>query len=183
MKRLLLIPLMLLALSSTAQADSCPDPRDISTEMDLLLGAVQKARNEGEARVFVNQMWHLWRDAPDATAQELLQDGALRIRISDYAGAEAILSHLIDYCPGYAEGYNQRAFALFLAGEYERSLSDLDQALALRPRHVAALAGKVLALQALGRKDEAQKVLRAALALNPWLPERHMLLTPPGTEL
>lgn len=165
------------------QVVACPAPRDISSEMDLLFEAVQNARSEGEARVFVNQMWHLWRDAPDATAQELLQDGALRIRISDYAGAEAILSHLIEYCPSYAEGYNQRAFSLFLAGDYDRALADLDKALSLRPRHVAALAGKVLTLQALGREDEAQDSLRTALKLNPWLPERHMLRVPLGTEL
>ncbi len=183
MLKILLIPIILSGMLSTAQAETCPEPRDISAEMDVLIAGVQKARNEREAHVFVGQMWQLWRDAPDVLSQELLQDGSLRIRISDFAGAKEILTHLIEYCPTYAEGYNQRAFSLFLAGDYDRSLLDLDRALRLRPRHVAALAGKVLTLQALGREDEAQKVLRVALSLNPWLPERHMLIAKPGTDL
>jgi hypothetical protein len=45
------------------------------------------------------------------------------------------------------------------------------------------LSGKALTLMGLGRDAEAQTVLRAALALNPWLEERALLVTPPGVEL
>jgi hypothetical protein len=37
------------------------------------------------------------------------------------------------------------------------------------------LAGKALTLHALGRNAEAVLALRAALDLNPWLGERHLL--------
>ncbi|MDA5094164.1 hypothetical protein O2N63_08685 [Aliiroseovarius sp. KMU-50] len=169
--------------AASAQAETCPDARDISSEMDALLHGVQTARSEGEARPFVNQMWQLWRDAPDQWAQELLQEGSDRIRVADYRGAEAALSALISYCPTYAEGYNQRAFSRFLAGDLEHALRDLDKALTLRPRHVAALAGRVLTLHAMGKTEEAQSTLRDALALNPWLPERHLLKTSPGQDI
>lgn len=105
---LLLSAVVSLFLPIQAMADTCPAPRDISDEMDVLLSDVQSARTESEARVFVNQMWALWRDAPDDWAQELLQEGSDRIRMSDYAGAEAALNALVEYCPNYAEGYNQR---------------------------------------------------------------------------
>lgn len=180
--RSLIIAALLLS-GASAHAGTCPAVRDISSEMDVLLDGVQTARSEGEARPFVNQMWQLWRDAPDQWAQELLQEGSDRIRVADYRGAEAALSALIAYCPTYAEGYNQRAFSRFLAGDLELALQDLDKALTLRPRHVAALAGRVLTLHAMGKSEEAQSTLRDALALNPWLPERHLLKTPPGQDI
>ncbi|KIQ68444.1 TPR repeat protein [Wenxinia marina DSM 24838] len=67
--------------------------------------------------------------------------------------------------------------------DYEAALDDLDTALALNPDHVAALSGRALTLMGLGRMDEGQAALRAALALNPWLGERAMLIELPGEDI
>ena len=56
-------------------------------------------------------------------------------------------------------------------------------ALERSPRHVAAMSGKALSLMGLGRQEEAQEVLREAIRLNPWIPERGLLVTPPDKEL
>ncbi len=180
---ILLVCVALMAPAPLRADELCPPGRDISRDMDLLLSGVQTARSEGEAQIYMNQMWILWRRAPDAHAQELLNDGVDRIRMADFSGAQAVLSALIDYCPTYAEGYNQRAFSRFLAGEFEQALADLDVALGLWPRHLAAMTGRVLTLQALEREEEAQALLREALRLNPWLPERRLLIRPKGQAL
>ena len=70
-----------------------------------------------------------------------------------------------------------------LCAEVQAALADLDLALERSPRHVGALSGKALTLMGLGRADEAQAVLREALALNPWIPERGLLQEAPGEEL
>jgi tetratricopeptide (TPR) repeat protein len=98
-------------------------------------------------------------------------------------GSRTALNRLIEYCPAYAEGYNQRAFTNYLQQDFEAALVDLDRALNILPTHVAALSGKALTLMGLGRSAEAQEVLRAALALNPWLQERALLAEPIGTDL
>ncbi|MEM9550428.1 MAG: tetratricopeptide repeat protein, partial [Pseudomonadota bacterium] len=95
---------------------------------------------------------------------------------------------LIAYCPNYAEGYNQRAFVQFLRGDFRSAVEDLDRALALSPRHIAAMSGKALSLMGLDRLDEARLTMSDALALNPWLPERGLAapggpLAPKGTDL
>ncbi|MEL7462256.1 MAG: tetratricopeptide repeat protein, partial [Pseudomonadota bacterium] len=95
----------------------------------------------------------------------------------------AALNRLVDYCPDYAEGYNQRAFAAFLQADYDAALADLDLALDRSPTHLGALSGKALTLMGMGRNDIAQDVLREALALNPWLPERRFLIERPGEKL
>lgn len=180
---ILLVCAALMAPTPLRADETCPKGRDISREMDLLLSGVQTARSEGEAQVYMNQMWILWRRAPDAHAQQLLNEGVDRIRMVDFAGAQAVLSALIAYCPTYPEAYNQRAFSHFLAGEFEQALADLDVVLGLWPRHLAAMTGRALTLQALDREDEAQAVLRQALQLNPWLPERRLVVRPKGQAL
>ncbi len=53
------------------------------------------------------------------------------------------------------------------AGRLAEALAAYDRALVLHPAHVAARNGRALALQALGRVDEAERELEAALAIDP----------------
>lgn len=165
-----------------ALADGCPVAPDHTRALDALYEALQSAENDMEGRAISNQMWQYWTDAPDEPSQGML-DEAMRARgYGDYAFAMDRLNRLVSYCPFYAEGYNQRAFVHFLSENYLAALPDLDQALSINPRHLGALSGKGLTLLALGRDEEAQAILRAAVALNPWMSER-FLLKPTGDEL
>lgn len=139
------------------------------------LEAVRGAGSELEARQRTNAMWEIWATAPDTYAQELLDEGMSRREAYDFAGAINAFDALVAYCPGYAEGYNQRAFIRFIQQDYPRALTDLDRALDRAPDHFAALAGKALTLMGLGRHGEAKTALEAALEMNPWLPERGLL--------
>ncbi|WP_413782784.1 tetratricopeptide repeat protein [Thalassovita sp.] len=162
---------------------ACPSPPDHSAALDALLTQVQAAESETEGRLITNRMWELWATAPDDAAQAVLDSGLRKRASYDFLGALAEFDKLVDYCPDYAEGYNQRAFVNFIRQDYAVALEDLDRALDLSPRHVAAMAGKALTLMGLGRMYEGQQVLKQALALNPWLPERRMVLPPPGKDL
>lgn len=153
----------------------CPAAPDHSGALNALILSAQIAPDETAARRVSQKMWELWADAPDETAQELLDQGMSRRAQYDFLGAIDALDKLVAYCPDYAEGYNQRAFVNFLRQNYAPALADLDRAIALSPRHIAALSGKALTLTGLGREQEAQQVLREALSLNPWLSERHLL--------
>lgn len=166
-----------------AAAETCSQVTDYSAEVAAIHAQLQAAPSEAAARPLTRALWQVWTLAPDDTAQELLAQGMARRESYDFAGAADILSELIAYCPDYAEGWNQRAFARFLQEDYEAALLDLDAALALSPTHTAALSGKALTLIRMGRARDAQSVLAEAVALNPWLPERVYLVQPPGTEL
>lgn len=147
------------------------------------MAEVRVAPNEMAARSLSNGLWELWAKAPDDHAQELLDQGMGARAVANYERALEFLDELVEYCPGYAEGYNQRAFVNFLSGDFEMALADLDLALERRPTHVAALAGKAMTLIGLGRDQDAQSVLREALALNPWLSERRFLIEPDAKDL
>ncbi len=154
---------------------TCPAPPDHSEALSALISEAQAAPDEATGRALSNEMWQLWTDAPDAHAQDLLNSGMSRREIYDFDAAMKAFDALVDYCPDYAEGYNQRGFIHFLREDFELALPELDAALERQPRHVAARTGRALTLMSLGRKGEAALDLRAALDLNPWLGERHLL--------
>lgn len=178
------IPSLCLALicATPAFAD-CPAAPDIVEAESALIAQAQAAPNEGAAQGISQGLWELWTTAPDEKAQGLLDRGMAARASYNFEGALAVFDDLVTYCPDYAEGYNQRAFINFLRQDYAAALVDLDRAIDRSPRHVGAISGKALTLMGLQREDEAQIVLREALALNPWLSERHLLKEPPGQEL
>ncbi|PWJ18117.1 tetratricopeptide repeat protein [Jannaschia seohaensis] len=174
----MLRPILAALFAASPVLAECPPAPDISAEMDALIAQIGEVENEMAARPLSNAMWEQWLRAPDRRAQELLDEGMSRRSSYDFLGAIAAFDALIEYCPNYAEGYNQRAFANFLRSDFAAALPDLDRAIALRPRHVAAIAGKGLTLISMGRVAEGQDAIREAVALNPWLSERRLLDMP-----
>ncbi|MEM6408925.1 MAG: hypothetical protein AAF700_10960 [Pseudomonadota bacterium] len=166
---------------SALLADCAPVP-ERSERQSQLMSDIAVADSEAEARELSNALWEIWTTAPDEAAQEMLTSGMARRGSYDYLGALQRFNDLVAYCPDYAEGYNQRAFVHFLSGSFEKALADLDRTLAITPDHIGALSGRALTLLELGREREGQLALRAALAFNPWLPERFRLqpLEPDG---
>lgn len=181
MKPIALICLLLL-VSNPAWAE-CPEAADIAAQETALFEQARAAKNELAAAPIRQALWQLWAKAPDEPAQALLDRGMAARSSYNFVGAVEAFDKLVAYCPDYAEGYNQRAFVNFLREDFDAALPDLDRALARNPNHVAALSGKALTLMGLGRGEEAQEVLRAAVELNPWIPERGLLQELPGEEL
>ncbi|MBM1219988.1 hypothetical protein JQU17_09950 [Ponticoccus sp. SC2-23] len=164
-------------LSAMGQ-DSCADLPDRSALIDGLYAELRLAPSPGDAQALSGDLWEIWLDAPDDRAQALLDQGIALNRLGARDEARELFGQLIDYCPDYAEGYNQRAYAAFLSQDYTAALRDLDEALTREPRHLGALTGKALTLIGMGQEEAAQAPLREALRLNRWLSERALLTGP-----
>lgn len=175
--------LILLSVPCAVAAESCPPVAIEEARKTDLMERLRTAPDEATARAINKQLWEIWATAPTAHAQDLLDEGLQRRSTMDLDAAMIAFDALVAECPNYAEGYNQRAFILFIRRDYAPALVDLDRALELTPDHIGALSGRALTLMGLGRTDEAQKVLREALALNPWLPERRFLVMPVGDDI
>jgi tetratricopeptide (TPR) repeat protein len=177
------LTLLLSFIAGPAFADICPTAPDHAAQQAAIYDQLQALPSPVGARELSDQLWRLWTDAPDEAAQALLDQGMRQRESFNLLGARDTLDQLIEYCPDYAEGYNQRAFANFLDANYTGALVDLDVALTITPTHMGAMTGKVLTLLRLERNDEAQALLREALALNPWLAERALLVEPEGEDI
>ena len=173
MKTLTLI-LTLFALPVSA----CPVIVDVTGEKDVMLERLAEASDFSTSQRAVNAIWTYWHTAPDAQAQEWLDEGLARIRYADYEKAKSVLGALVEYCPEYAEGHNQLAFAQFLAEEYDASAETLRTAMALEPRHFGAIAGMGLIAQARGNLGAAKIWIKKAVDVHPFLNERFILDIP-----
>lgn len=175
MRIALILAVLAAPLASTAAFADCPTTPDVRREMLNLVATAQAAKTFTDGRRVSNQMWQVWLRAPNEQAQAILDKGMARRDVADFAGAIAEFDRLVDYCPQYAEGWNQRAYIAFLQTDYETALAGLDVALSLQPLHIAAQSGRALTLMNMGRIEEARAQMLVAVDNNPWLSERALL--------
>jgi len=148
-----------------------------------LFAELRAANNEVDAREIENKIWKFWLKPADKVSQNFLdmsKEAQLRF---DYGNALVALEAVVKHQPQFSEGWNQLAYVLFLAGSYDASLEALARTLQLEPMHYAALAGMGIVLIQQGKDEEAQAPLKRALAINPWLKERNLIVKPPEQKL
>jgi tetratricopeptide (TPR) repeat protein len=143
-----------------------------SRQLDELFARLKATKAEEEGEDIVAQIWKLWQQSGDAQLDAAMQRATLLMGQVP-ALALPILDDIVAAKPDWAEAWNKRATVLFLMGEYDRSLADIDRVLALEPRHFGALAGIGLIRIEKGEPRAALAALRRALAVNPFLRERY----------
>jgi len=112
-------------------------------------------------------LWAIWSRSGDDATDALFRQGLTLLHLGRAAASIAVWSRIIDTLPEFAEGWNKRATAYFMAGELERSLADCDEVLKRNPDHFGALSGIGLIHQQAGRLEPARDAFRRALAVNP----------------
>ena len=119
-------------------------------------------------RAYAEQaLWLLWSRSGDPELDRLMERGSAEMSAGRHREAIALFSQVIERKPAFAEGWNKRATALFLAGEFRRSLADCDEVLKRNPRHFGALSGAGLNHLELDQPREALEWFRRALQVNP----------------
>jgi tetratricopeptide (TPR) repeat protein len=112
-------------------------------------------------------LWELWGRSGDDRIDALLARGVEEMRGGDLDAAIATFSSIIDRRPDFAEGWNKRATALFLAGELRRSLADCNEVIKRNPAHFGALAGFGQIYFQLEQYERAIAFWQRALQVNP----------------
>lgn len=149
-------------------------------EREALFRALKAAATEREARRVEEEIWRYWMAAgPTDSVRERIAEAMTARGSFELDRALGILDGVVAEAPAYAEGWNQRAFVLFLMERPDAALEDLDRAIEREPKHFAAMAGRGMILMRQGRVELGQKALREALEINPWLRERSMIIPDP----
>ena len=112
-------------------------------------------------------VWRVWSRSGDSEVDELLAAGVEEMELGLYNEAIYTFSNVIRRKPDFAEGWNKRATALFLAGDLRRSLADCDEVMKRNPQHFGALSGYGQIYFRLEEYDKAIEYFRRALAVNP----------------
>ncbi|MBI1965428.1 MAG: tetratricopeptide repeat protein [Betaproteobacteria bacterium] len=112
-------------------------------------------------------VWLVWGRSGDAETDHLLAAGAEEMRAGRYPRAIGIFSEVIKRSPDFAEGWNKRATAYYLAGDLYKSLADCDEVMKRNPQHFGALSGYGQIYVRLEEHEKAIDYFRRALAANP----------------
>ena len=168
-------------INSRQQAISAlerPDPRDrataiaylgrtaLATDAPLLIKRL--ADENPLIRDLAEQnIWRVWSRSGDARIDQLLEQGVAHMTAGDHTQAIKIFTRVIESKPGFAEGWNKRATAYFLAGELQKSLADCDQVMKRNPQHFGALSGYGQIYLRLDELDQSLAYFRRALTVNP----------------
>ncbi len=135
-----------------------------------------KSEEEAVRDRATQKFWQLWFGQKGAIGLGVLRRSHMLIEIGDYAGAETVLSEVIESQPDFAEAWNRRAVLYFTQGRYWDAIADCDMVVNLNPIHFGALHGLGLSYAAVGHYQQAIQAFHRALAIQPYSVENQRFI-------
>jgi len=117
-----------------------------------------------------SQIWEIWFNHPNKDVEQLMQMGMARMNFNRYADAMFIFTQMIESFPNYAEGWNRRATLHYVLGNYKESIEDIEQVLALEPRHFGALSGLGMVYLRQEELSKAKNAFESLIDVHPHSP-------------
>lgn len=137
--------------------------------LDQLFVALKRERNEKAAERIAAQIWNEWSNSGSASVNLMMQWSQKAIESQKFDVALDFLDQVTTLQPSYAEGWNRRATVHFMMKNYGKSMSDIDRALHLEPRHFGALSGLAQIMADTGRKQSALDAWQRVLNIYPMM--------------
>src|ERR1700675_2628713 len=114
-------------------------------------------------------LWEIWCRSGVPEIDRLLRQGIEAMERRELEDAIALFGRIIERAPDFAEGWNKRATARYVAEDYPGAVADCEETLARNPNHFGALSGQGLCHLMLGQFQEAADLFRHTLAVHPHL--------------
>jgi len=152
---------------TAAVAESVPADTSPAARIDALFDELKHQGDQEKAKAISESIRIAWRDSGSATVNLLMQQSDKAIAEGKDTAAFDYLDEVIQLAPTYVEGWNQRATLHFKAGNYRKSMSDINRVLALEPRHFGAIAGMAAILTSYGRDERAMEAWQRFLDIYP----------------
>jgi tetratricopeptide (TPR) repeat protein len=119
-------------------------------------------------RVLAEQaLWEIWSRSGNQEIARLFETGTHALSQGRWPDAVAAFTTIIERDPDFAEGWNKRATAYYLMGDYAKSLADCDEVVKRNPLHYGALSGYGMIYIQLDQPARALEYFERALAVNP----------------
>ncbi|MFV0409178.1 MAG: tetratricopeptide repeat protein [Paracoccus sp. (in: a-proteobacteria)] len=108
-----------------------------------------------------------WEETGSEVLNMIQARGEVALDEGDYPAAIGHLTALLDHTSEHAMGYQLRAMAYWLIGDYGPAAADLQRTLVLEPKQYLALTQLGTMLEELGDNAAAAEALRRSLEINP----------------
>jgi len=137
-----------------------------TSDADLVIEALHDT--DPDVRVHAEvAVWVLWGRSGDPEVDRLLQSGIQRMEAGEMGRAVEAFTRVTEQKPAFAEGWNKRATAYYLMGDFDQSLKDCDEVIKRNPQHFGALSGYGMIYLRLGELENALGYFQRALEINP----------------
>lgn len=136
-------------------------------KLDALFTELKREPNQRKAKVLASQIAINWTSSGSHTANALMAWAQQAMRSGKHNKALELLDQVIVLVPDYSEAWNRRATLHYMMRNHVKSMADIEQTLALEPRHFGALSGMASILASRGKDDKALKVYEHVLSIYP----------------
>jgi tetratricopeptide (TPR) repeat protein len=138
------------------------EPADAAVLLDELYDDNAEVRLHAQGAV-----WQVWSRSGDPEVDALLKSGIRQMEEGRMGLAVETFTRITERVPDFAEGWNKRATAYYLMGDYDQSLKDCDEVIKRNPQHFGALSGYGLIYIKRGELERALEYFERALEINP----------------
>jgi len=138
-----------------------------SKELPELFGKLLKAESPQQAVLIETEIWKQWYERDDENGGKKMTNAIDAMGTGRYTVALSLLDELVDHEADYAEAWNRRATVHYLLGNYNQSLSDIENTLKLEPRHFGAISGIGMIMLKMGQTDKALHAFERVLDISP----------------
>jgi tetratricopeptide (TPR) repeat protein len=144
-----------------------PPPKTPTEERAELYTRLSASKDADETSGIITRLLHSYSESGSDTADLLLKRARQAIGVENYSDALKILDATIALQPDWAEGWNARATTRYLDDDYKGSMADIAQTLKRDPKHLGALMGMGMILEAREKREDALKVYERVLEIAP----------------
>jgi len=156
-----ILAILMMAAPATGRADQSDE------RLEELFDRLRTTADPLEAQIIEVQIWRIWTDSGRDDMNALVEDGTRFMIQGGLKEAIAIFDRVVTTLPDFAEGWNKRATAHYLNGDYPASVIDIERTLALEPRHFGAISGMGLIFMARGDEANALRAFEEVLKVHP----------------
>ena len=153
---------LMMAAPATGRADQSDE------QLEELFDRLRTTADPQEAQIIEVQIWRIWTDSGRDDINALVEVGSRSMAQGLLKEAIAIFDRVVTTLPDFAEGWNKRATAHYLNGDYTASMIDIERTLALEPRHFGAISGMGLIFMARGDEANALRAFEEVLKVHPY---------------
>lgn len=109
--------------------------------LDALFATLKSSENSSVLRETEVNIWAIWFESGREDIDSLMEEAGVAVQSSQLAQAEKLYSQVIKMAPDFSEGWNRRATVRYYRQDFGGSIEDIQQTLALEPRHFGAIWG------------------------------------------
>ncbi|WP_291723695.1 tetratricopeptide repeat protein [Bernardetia sp.] len=139
--------------------------------LDRLFTQLQTARSTARIEAILTQIWNIWLNTGNVEMNTLVRLGTESLSKGEYTEAINVFTQVVERDPSFAEGWNKRATAFYLRGNYKAAIDDIYQTLYLENRHFGALAGLATIYSEIGDEHGVLNTLERLYKIHPFQPK------------